>query len=84
MSIYKGVFNKMNRISLKSQYDFKTDFCRRCISNFYSFNGFISFIDILNGDFFNSDKMSWNSWYCMYSDDDVDKVYISTNQMMMR
>lgn len=68
------------KISIKSEYDFKTDFCRRCISNFYQFNGFI---DLLNGDFFNSDKMSWNSWYYMYSDDD-DKVYISTNQMMMR
>lgn len=73
----------MNRISIKSQYNFKTDFCRRCISNFYQFNGFISFIDLLNGDFFNSDKMSWDSWYYMYSDDDVDKVYIATNQMMM-
>lgn len=73
-----------SKISVKSQYSFKTDFCRRCISNFYSFNGFVSFIDLLNGDFFNSDKMSWDSWYYMYSDDDVDKVCITTNQIMMK
>lgn len=73
----------MNRISLKSQYSFKTDSCRQCISNFYSFNGVVSFVDLLNGEFYNSDKMSWDSWYYMYSDDDVDKVHISTNQMMI-
>lgn len=52
--------------------------------NSYQFNGVTSFIDSLNGEFFNSDKMSWNSWYYMCSDDDADKVYISNNQMMMR
>lgn len=74
----------MNRISLKSQYDFKTEFCRQCISNFYSFNGVVSFIDLLNGEFYNSDKMSWDSWYYMCGNGDIDKVYISTNQMMIK
>ena len=63
-------------------YDFKDDCCRKCISNLYQFNGFVSFIDLLNGEFYNSDKMSWDSWYYMYSDND--KVYISTNQLIMR
>lgn len=72
----------MNHISMHSIYSFKEDYCRRCVMNSYTFNGFTSFIDLLNSDFFNSDKMSWDSWYYMNCDED-DKVYISTQQMMM-
>ena len=69
------------KISYKSLYGFKEDFCRRCTMSLYEFNDIQSFIDILNGDVFNTDKFSWNSWYYMYSDED-DKVYLSSNIMM--
>ena len=69
------------RLSMLSQYDFKTDYCRKCISNLYQFNGFTSFIDTLNGDVYNGDKMSWKSWYYMYCDGD-EKMYISKQQIM--
>lgn len=72
----------MSKVSMNSVYDFKTDYCRKCISNLYQFNGFTSFIDILNGDLHNKDKMSWKSWYYMYGDEE-DKVYMSGQQMRM-
>lgn len=63
---------------MKSEYDFKNEYCRKCISNYYQFNGFTSFIDLLNNVLYNTDKMSWDSWYYM-----EDKMYISTQQMSM-
>lgn len=72
----------MRKVSMHSVYDFKTDYCRKCISNLYQFNDFTSFIDILNGDLHNNDKMSWKSWYYMYSDEE-DRIYMSGQQMRM-
>lgn len=67
-----------SKISMKSEYDFKNEYCRKCILNSYQFNGFTSFIDLLNNVLYNSDKMSWDSWYYM-----EDKMYISNQQMSM-
>lgn len=71
----------MGRISMKSQYDFKEDYCRKCISNLYKFNEFVSFIDILNNVLDNTEKMSWKSWYYMYCDEE-DNIYLSKQLMI--
>lgn len=70
------------RLSMRALPIFKEDYCRRCIMNSYQFNGFTSFIDSLNGDLFNTDKMSWDSWYYMYCDEG-DNVYLNKYQLEM-
>lgn len=69
------------KISMKSMYDFKDPSCRMCLLNYYWFNGVQSFVDTINGDVFNTDKFSWDSWYYMYCDEE-DNVYLSNNIMM--
>ena len=54
-------------LSMRALPMFKDDYCRRCIMNSYQFNGVASFIDSLNGDLFNTDKMSWKSYYYLDS-----------------
>lgn len=59
------------KLSMRALPIFKDDYCRKCIMNGYQFNGVTGFIDSLNGDLFNTDKMSWKSYYYIgtYEDD---------------
>ena len=68
-------------ISYKSLYSFKEDYCRTSTLSLYRFNGIQSFIDTLNKDMFNSDKMSWDGWHYMYCNE-KENVYLSGNIMM--
>lgn len=68
--------NLKYRMSMHGQYIFKEHYCRIGISSIYLFNGAESFLDHLNGNRYNSSKMSWSSWYYMYCDEG-DKVYHS-------
>lgn len=71
----------MGRVSYRSSYvNFKEDFCRKCTANLYHFNGVGSFVDILNGELFNTDKRSWDAYYHMDSDEG-DKCRISQKLM---
>ena len=53
----------MMRISVQSLYGFKEDYCRYCVSNPYYFNDIATFVDTHNHNLFNTDKMSWKSYY---------------------
>ena len=53
----------MIHISMHSVYGFKEDYCRTSIWGMYEFNMFCTMMDVWNKERFNSDKMSWKSYY---------------------
>lgn len=64
--------------SIRSLYGYKEPHCHISHSSIKWFYEFNSFIDYYNGNYFNSDKMSWHSWYPM-KEDELDNIYISSS-----
>lgn len=61
----------MTKVSMYSEYGvFKEEYCRRSISSVYEFNLTQTFIDMLNGELYNSSKMSWKAYYVFPEDDE--------------
>ena len=54
-------------------YNFKEDYCRQCLRSI-EFNNIETWIDTKNHSHENTCKMSWNSYYYMYCDEE-DNVY---------
>ena len=69
-------------LSMRALPIFKEDYCRNSISSLYLFNGTDSFCDLYNHNLYNSSKMSWDSWYYFYCDED-DNVYLNKYQLEM-
>ena len=67
------------RINMQSLYSFKEDYCRYCVSNPYYFNDVGTFVDIHY--LFNTDKMSWKSYYPIPEYDERLKDTMTTLRM---